>query len=512
MKKHSKKIFAALALILALACALTACAPAAASSGNAESKASEAPVSSKAEEKPVTLKYINYGAKPDTGNCDGIWDAVNEILLRDLNCTMEVEYLGSGDKSQIALKYAGNEKFDFSYMAYWWGYDDLANNNAFHELTMNELKQYAPYMVDNLPDIAWKQASVNGKIYMLPNIQFEYTRVCPIYRGDLLEKYGMSELQTMDDLEKYMELVANNEKDLEVIKTEFLSALWFFYKQNFFDSIWTFNYADAAKSEYIYAPFEEAYLDYAKKMRSFYEKGIIDANSINDTTPQNDKFKNGLSAVTAHNWGTVNRLALEINKEHPEWKVKIFNPYKGAPTYTGKFTGNGFVINRTSDHPTKAIEVVNHIYESVELQKLLNFGVEGVDYEMKDGKLYTIADVPEDKKATIGCNWNTGNQLVKETFVVQEYYEGVRDILDDFEKNTVSHPLMAFTFDKTDVETEVANMSAVEKEYTALDYGMIADVDAAVAEYRAALKAAGYDKVKAEYDRQVKEFMATYNN
>ena len=40
---------------------------------------------------------------------------------------------------------------------------------------------------------------------------------------------------------------------------------------------------------------------------------------------------------------------------------------------------------------------------------------------------------------------------------------------------------------------------------------MIEDVEAAVAEYRQKLKDAGYDKVKAEYDRQVKEFMATYN-
>ena len=157
------------------------------------------------------------------------------------------------------------------------------------------------------------------------------------------------------------------------------------------------------------------------------------------------------------------------------------------------------------------MEVVNHIFESVELQKLLNFGVEGVDYEMKDGKLYTIADVPADKKMNIGCNWNMVNHLVQNQFVVSDMYEGYQEILNGFEKNTVYHPLQAFVFDKSEVETEVTNMSAVSKEYKALSYGMIADVESAVAEYRAALKSAGYDKVKAEYDRQVKEFMATYN-
>ena len=216
--------------------------------------------------------------------------------------------------------------------------------------------------------------------------------------------------------------------------------------------------------------------------------------------------------MVAHNVGTINTLALNVAKEHPEWKVDFFNPYMGNQVVLTAFTGNGFVITRTSEHPTKVIEVVNHIYESVELYKLLNFGVEGVDYEMKDGKLYSIADVPADKKFDIGCNWNMQNSLLQDTFVVKEMFDGYKEICEDFKKNTVSHPLQAFTFDKSAVETEMANLSAVNKEYSAIKYGMIEDVDTAVAEYRQALKAAGYDKVKAEYDRQVKEFMATYNN
>ena len=177
MKKHSKKILAVFAMVLALACVLTACAPAAASSGNTGSKASEAPASSKADKKPITLKYINYGAKPDTGNCDGIWKAVNDILLKDLNCTMDVEYIGAGDVAQITLKYAGNEEFDFAYAADWWGFTDIAQSNGFYELKMDELKQYAPYMVENLPEIAWKQGSVGGKMYMLPDLFLWISRI-----------------------------------------------------------------------------------------------------------------------------------------------------------------------------------------------------------------------------------------------------------------------------------------------------------------------------------------------
>ena len=511
MKKHSKKFFAALALILALACALTACAPAAASSGNAESKASETPVSSKAEEKPVTPKYINYGAKPDTGNCDGIWKAMNDILLKDLNCTVDVEYLGSGDKAQMALKYAGNEKFDFTYSANWFGFADNAQNNAFRALTMDELKQYAPYMVENLPDIAWKQASVNGKIYMLPSMSADFEQEVIMYRGDLLEKYGMSELKTMADFEEYVSNVAEQEIGIEAMPAS--SQLWFNIPYGYETTgDWTFRYTNPDVIEFILDAMADEYITYAKKIRSFYEKGILAPDLINDTTNVNEKFKNGLLASTFHNTGTLNTYAIEINKTHPEWKVRIFNPYAGYKVITRSYTGNGTTISRSSNHPTKVIEVINHIYESDKLQKLLNFGVEGVDYQEKGGKVEVIPDVPADKKMKIGCNWNFYNKLKIETFVVTNYYDGVQEIYDDFKKNNVSHPLQAFMFDKTAVETEISNITAAIKEHRAHKYGMIADVDAAVAEYRAALKAAGYDKVKAEYDRQVKEFMATYNN
>lgn len=509
MKKHSK-FFAALAVILMLACMMTACAPAATSSGKTESKASEIPTSSKADEKPVTLKYVNYGAKPDSGNCDGIWKAVNDILSKDLNCTMDVEYLGSGDKSQMALKYAGNEEFDFAFTAKWFGFADNAQSNAFRALTMDELKQYAPYMVENLPDIAWKQASIGGQIYMLPNLKFEYSNVIFAYRGDLLEKYGMEKLKTMDDLDRFMETVAKNESGMEVIGSEFDEA-WMNYPYHMQGQPWAYDYTDSEHPEVDYLAMTDNYLTYAKKMRNYYEKGILSAELINDTTNSLDRFRNGLSAVTAHNCLTLSKTALELQKSHPEWKIEIFNPYMGNKVLLGDFTGNGFAITRTSQNPTKVIEVVNHIYESVELQKLLNFGVEGVDYEMKDGKLVALSDVPADKKMNVGCNWNMGNDLLRQTLVEVERYDGYQEIRADFEKNTVSHPLQAFTFNKSAVETEVANITAVSKEYSAIRFGLMEDVEGTVAAYRAALKDAGYDKVKAEYDRQIKEFMAAYS-
>ncbi len=508
MKKHSKKIFAALALILALACALTACAPAAASSGNAESRASEAPASSKADEKPVTLKYVNHGAKPDTGNCDGIWKAVNEILLKDLNCTVDVEYLGSGDKAQMALKYAGNEKFDFAFTVSWFGFGENALKNAFYEIKQDELEKYAPYMVKTLSKPAWLACTISGKLYAVPAISTSWSDQTIAIRGDLREKYGMDPLKTTDDLEKYLENVAKNESGVEPCAS-ILYAVYCNQKYGYrTNGEWAFMVEDPEKG-FEHLAFLDGYLEMAKKSREYVEKGFFSPDLANDSTTANDKFLNGLSATVFNvSQTTNNRIALPLAKSHPEWKVEMFNATAGTKTVKS-VESNAFAITRTSEHPTKVLEVINHINESVELQKLLCFGVEGVDYEMKDGMLVKLSDVPKEKAFNIGTNWNMTNKVLWATFYKQEAYEGYDEILADLEKNSVENILSVFAFDNSAVETEVANISAVQKEFTnGFNYGLFEDVDAKMEEYRQALKDAGYDKVKAEYNRQAKEFLA----
>lgn len=516
-KAHCKKLLMLIAVMLAFACIAAACSPAAASSVKPTESKTESTTESKTESTvvkgdPVVVKYVNYGAKPDTGDCDAVWKAVNEKLLENLNCTIEIEYLGSGDASQMALKYAGNEKFDMAYTASWWGYADNAQNNAFREITMDEIKANMPYIYENLPDIAWQQANVSGKIYMIPNMWWEYSDQVIVYRGDLLEKYGMSELKTIEDLETYIAKVAENESGIIPIFTEFRSGVWLMHP-NSWRACGTlyYDYEDAENPSAFHIAMTDEFMEYAKKMQELYKKGAWPADVMNDTTNHNDKFKNGLSAVTAHNLWTVNNLALELQETNPEWDVKIFDPYLGKKVVLNSFTGNGWVLTRSTEHAAEAMQIVNYFNESEEMQKLLRYGFEGINYEMQDGKLVTLSDVPEDKKHDIGCNWNMGNSLFYDSVVKQDTYEGYAEIKEAFEKNTVEHPLQAFTFDNSEVQNEVAQMTAVSKEYDALQYGLFEDVEKTVEAYRAALKAAGYEKVQAEYDRQIKEFMQNYN-
>ena len=514
MKKHSKKIFAVLAMVLVLACAMTACAPAAASSGNASQANSTAPAESKAPEAPVTVKYINRDAKPDSGDFDTAWKAINDLLLKNINCTIDVEFLGSGDKAQMALKYAGNEQFDFAFDATWWGYATNAANNAYREITMDEIKQYMPYMYENLPAIGWKQSEIKGKMYMIPNLKWEYNYSIVMYRGDLLEKYGMSDLKTLDDLEAYLANVAKNESGIEPFFNSDRVADIYLYNPNGWISSYSGWYykADETKNPTAFNNImSDEYMAYAKKMREFAEKGFWSPDAINDSSSSKTKFESGLQATYLTNNESASIIGNNLAVSHPEWKIKYFNPSLGAPVVNTSFCSNGWSINRRAEHPTEAMQIVNFFYASEECQKLLSFGFEGINYDLKDGKVVTRTDVPTDQVHNIGCNWNMSNTLILDKINGNPRYESWAEIEDDYKKNTYENPLQAFNFDKTNVETEVANISALGTEYKSIVYGMNADVEATVNEYRQKMKDAGFDKVQAEYDRQVKEYLASYS-
>ncbi|MNO02822.1 hypothetical protein D3C81_2233440 [compost metagenome] len=64
-------------------------------------------------------------------------------------------------------------------------------------------------------------------------------------------------------------------------------------------------------------------------------------------------------------------------------------------------------------------------------------------------------------------------------------------------------------FDNSKVKTEVANVGNVMLQYgIPLEYGSVKDVDKGLATLQKQVKAAGIDKIIAEVQRQIDEFLA----
>ena len=86
---------------------------------------------------------------------------------------------------------------------------------------MDDIQKYMPITYEEQDVVSFEQAKVDGKFYMIPNYQFEYNvyRLVGV-RMDLAKKYGINEVKTIEDLEKYCEVIAQNEKQMFAIAHE----------------------------------------------------------------------------------------------------------------------------------------------------------------------------------------------------------------------------------------------------------------------------------------------------
>ena len=72
-----------------------------------------------------------------------------------------------------------------------------------------------------------------------------------------------------------------------------------------------------------------------------------------------------------------------------------------------------------------------------------------------------------------------------------------------------AHVLEGFTFDNTNVASQVAAVEAnIETYYNPLVNGLVDDVDAKIEQFRAALESAGIQDVLDELERKKEEFIA----
>lgn len=156
--------------------------------------------------------------------------------------------------------------------------------------------------------------------------------------------------------------------------------------------------------------------------------------------------------------------------------------------------------------------VLNEFYTNPDVYDLAMLGIEGKHWEAVGDDQYKVID-ESGYGVSSNCNWGWNNANITRT----EYIED-RTALDDkydemkaeWEENIKpSHVLDGFTFDNTNVASQVAAVEAnIETYYNPLVNGLVDDVDATIEQFRAALESAGIQDVLDELERQKEEFIA----
>lgn len=475
---------------------------AASPSGSLAASTQESGAGEESEPLPEVTLNIVYPGDPQPDQKAVTAELEKKLAADGINVKLKYQYIPWGDYYQkLPIMLATGDQVDIM-----WTDPGLlgtfVKSNSIAPLD-EALSKNGQAIAAALDEKYWPPVTVNGKKYGVPAGALGTTKgyYTATLRKDLREKYGVSEVKTMDDLLAYAEAVKKNNPEMIVFNEPPAGFLRGEVVQSTASDGIVFNYA-TKKAEAKYD--RPQTLEDALFSRMLYEKGYIDKDVMVGRDIRAD-FNSGKAAIGGGDVYEYNNYFRNIAVDGAQVEfVKI--PLTSEP-YMPTTTWNFQSIAATSKNVDRAVLFLNWIQQSEDNYDMMTNGIKGTHYDIKDGAIVAPEGVDASKIGYAPPEWMWQNPkfLKPKASDAPDFMQQ----LQDFDKDTKLYsPIMGFNFDQTPVKTELAAMSTIENKYK---YGITAGVlnpETAVPEYSAELKKAGLEKVIAEFQKQADAFLA----
>lgn len=435
---------------------------------------------------------------------------INEKMKAKINATLEISNIPfSAYKQKIPVLLASGEPFDMIYSSNWVFFTTEAPKGAY--MGLNELlPKYAPTVKKEIPEEAWKQATVNGEISMIPAISANFNVHGVVVRDDLRKKYNLPVVNSMETWGTYMEAIKKNEPNITPYASNGGNMMNFLVQQKM---DWSQTMVagevvyDITKGDKVFAytstPEYEALV---KQQRDWYNKGYWSKSVLSNKTQPADTFKAGTSASYIVNTAISGIQEYVVEKKLPyELAWNRFD--EGTAVERSPFIGNGTAINRKSANPERALMFFEMLHTDKGFADLVLSGVKGKNYDLTaEGKI----KVPEGVNPTDAPWDNTmmGLSVAKFNRVNANRWDLIIKEEAKYDKSAISAKLAGFVPNLETLSGEIAAVTNVNTTYkNPLDWGVV-DPVTALPELRKKLQEAGIDKIITELNKQITEYNA----
>ena len=494
---------------------------------------------------PYTIKYyMPVGDINGVDDIDRIVEAVNEELVTKLpNTTLDIIPFGMQEYSSRMAPIIGTyQPFDICFTSPSFNnYLTNVQQESFFPLDY-VLPKYAPKTYAKFDQRLWNQTKVHGHIYGVINNQI-LPRTASFHVGNIdyfneyMEETYPDQNANVDTaylfvendiinqdnpytgfdlVEDYMNWLT--EKNIgSGVGGEGITGFIGFSRQmqTFFmmDDLGTGMQVPGVvrlngNTAEVVNQFETEEFDYLiDRAISWRTSGIIPADSSNRGN-QDDKLD--ISVTATWKPGDVRNSARgEGIRSAP---IRLGNPYY----YTSYVLGTMNAISATSENPARAMKFLELLGNDPVIHNLLQFGEEEVDYYIPDPeKPEQIELITGSGYTNSSFGWGLGDEFLSFRTTNQDYdlWEQVALINNTAEIS----PVIGFMFDSTPVATELLQCMGIYNRYfnesagTGFPGATYADTKAEVEKFRSEMKAAGGDKIVAEKQRQLNEWLAAQN-
>lgn len=441
-----------------------------------------------------------------------VLEEVNKYITEEIGVKLNIVKVGWGDynqKMQVVIN--TGDKWDMCFTCSWTNdYLQNAQKGAFLELD-DLLQKEGKEMYDNIDPRFWEAAKVGGKTYGVPSEK--EIGSCPmwVFNKEYVDKYNIpyQDLHTLEDLEPYLKIIKENEPDVvPLYLTKDYTAPT--YMDKIQDPI-GIEYGDDSLT--VKNVFEtEKMMDTLHTMRKYYEAGYINKDAA---TASDDKSVKRF--VTKGDGQPYAELIWGKDLGYEVVATEIMDTQITNASARGALTA----INKNSEHPEKAMELINLINTDEYLRNLLNYGIEGVHWEKvevdeteakeAEGKPYVydfkVKLIEEKKKDYSVPYWVQGglfNTYVLDNEPIDKWAE-----FKEFNDASQEAPSFGFDFDLEPVSTQIAGFRNVLDEFGKSLYTGSVDPDEYVPQLLKKLEATGVQDVIDEMQKQIDEWKAS---
>lgn len=479
---------------------------------------------------PVTIDwYFGQGEMPD---CQMVNDAVNEYLTEKVNAKVNLHYW-SGDEywermtTMISagqdvgiIGFGSQTKLDYVVQSQRGAYYPLNGEDALLDTYGAETKAL-------FSDEIWESMKIDGNINGIPSLKDNGYYISLIYNDTMAQELGIDvesvKYTSWRDLEQ-LGLEVKEKRGAAHPEWAEYPVFWVcdrIHPYNF--AVETFlndNYmavcdidefdqlagVDSNTVVNLYATPE--FREYAKQRVRLVEEGLV----AYDYTDRSEwQYTGAIFGWTG--WGFT-YMEEHMYGDNFVTKMKMC---ENIWTETNNFYSAGTAISANCAEPERAMMILNLVNTDPEFATMMRFGIEGEHWKYDDeGKMTFAGTKNEDPASRAYYHWymapignltivNAPEQLIGPDGIMLKN-------MVKLNQECVVPTHMGFVFDTTPVLNEVAACTNVvaefQKDIATGQFGSEEEVDEVIDEFNEKLTANGVDKVVAEVQKQIDEWMA----
>lgn len=464
----------------------------------------------------VTLNFMSMGDPPP--DLDFVTSKMNEKLMQDLNCELKFSFLTWTDwQNKYNLMLVSGEPIDAAYGASWLNYYAQAKKGAF--LALDEmLPKYTPALWAIVARDKWDGVRVNGKIYGVARWDWNFVQRGFQFREDLRMKYKLPAINSIDSMIAYLDAIKKNEPGMVgLAEPNWLSELLIYTtKYQWVDGHDPYGptrgmlVADPNKPSELLSIFDlPEYKTMARKMKEWADKGYWAKDILSNPVDAGTGFLSGKVAATIQtNPDGPPKAAVTFAQDHPGWKVDLFlYPELNNSFQAASPAQDVTVILPRSKNPERALMVIEKFMTEKPYYMLHMYGVQGRNFNFAPDGTIDKTGIPKEQQFVNIAIWSWLNKYWQVPGkITWDKYQPLMERLTRIKK---PNPFSGFAIDLTNVQAEAAAITQVYNQYAIpLQTGLVDNVDTAYKQMMDRFKAAGFEKWKAEIQKQLQAWLA----